>query len=83
MEYHSRICSMKNYLAAWENESGSCDHKVAMSNCHAAQAKARKEPVTHHATIAHSLLIIHESEKRMRQKWQQACSVAGLKVDKP
>ena len=66
---------MKNYSSAWVTESEnqrtssvlehvSCDqHKASMSHLHIAQAKARKEPVTSYAPIAHALLMLDESEK--------------------
>ena len=69
-EYQSRIHSMKNYSSVWvtgsENQQTSnvldhvsCDqHKAAMSHLCAAQAKARKEPVTSYAPIAHALLML-------------------------
>ena len=74
-EYQSRIRSMKKHSSAWVTGSEnqwtsnmldhvSCDqHKAAMSHLRAAQAKARKEPVTSCA-----LLMLDESEKgRMRR----------------
>ena len=77
-----QICSMKNYSQAWVTGSGNHlpsnlldharndQHLAAMSHPHTAQAKARQEPIVSYTPIAHSLLMLEESEwERMRCKF--------------
>ena len=67
----SILCYSSVWVTGSENQQTSnvldhvsCDqHKAAMSHLCAAQAKARKEPVTSYAPIAHALLMLDESKK--------------------
>ena len=96
-EYEGRICSLKNYSAAWVTESGnhrtsnvldhatSEQHKVAMKLLRTAQAKASNLPVTSYAPIARALMTLEEPEQaKMRNKFDMCYFLAkeGLSFGK-
>ena len=96
-EYEGRICSMKNYSAAWvtgsENQrtsnvidhATSEQHKLAMKLLRTAQAKASNLPVTSYAPIARALMTLEEPEQaKLRHKFDMCYFLAkqGLSFQK-
>ena len=82
-EYEGRICSIKNYSAAWRTKRSEIKrramflimlpvekHKLAMKLLHTAQAKASNLPVTIYAPIVRALMTLEEPKQaKMRHKF--------------